>query len=197
MPSEQALLEPVHAPMPEITELLNNAKAGNRASEAALLDVVYAELHKLAASLMRRQRPGHTLQTTALVNEAYLRLIGGRPLSFESRGHFFASAAQTMRRILVDHARKHGAIKRAGGLKRVELDANAIAMEEQADDICALDDALQKLAALDPRQVRVVELRFFGGLSVEETAEIMGASESTIKRDWSIARAWLEKELRG
>jgi RNA polymerase sigma-70 factor, ECF subfamily len=183
--------------MAEITELLKAAAAGRAESQAAFLETVYAELHRLAASQMRRERQNHTLQTTALVNEAYMRLLGDREVNWDGRAHFFVSAAQTMRRILIDHARKTRTTKRSGGLKKVELNEAVIAIEEQSDELCALDDALYKLASLDARQVRVVELRFFSGLSVEETAKVMGASESTVKRDWAVARAFLEKEIRG
>jgi len=183
--------------MADITELLKAAAKGETGSEARLLEAVYAELRKLAASYMRRERADHTLQPTALVHEAYLRLVGERPLSWDNRAHFYVAAGQTMRRILIDHARKHSASKRAGNLRRVELDEGMISVEEQADDLLALDSALEKLAALDPRQVRVVELRFFGGLNVPETAQVMSTSEKTVKRDWALARAFLEQELRG
>lgn len=183
--------------MAEITELLNAAATGDDSSEAALFEAVYSELHRLSMANLRRERANHTLQPTALVNEAYVRLIGGHALRFESRAHFFVTAARTMRRILIDHARSHRASKRTGHLKRVELDDHLIAVRDQADELISLDSALDKLAALSARQARVVELRFFSGLGVEETSNIMGISEKTVKRDWALARAWLEKEIRG
>ncbi len=183
--------------MPEITRLLNSTAEGDAAAQAALLDAVYKELHRLASSYMRREhRRDHTLQPTALVNEAYLHLIGDNPVDWDSRAHFYSAAARTMRRILIDHARSHGAQKRSGGLHRVELEENLIAVDEQASELLELDAALERLAALDERQARVVELRFFGGLTVEETAKVAGISEKTVKRDWALARAWLEHELR-
>jgi RNA polymerase sigma-70 factor, ECF subfamily len=183
--------------MVEITELLNAAAGGEAGSQSALFEAVYSELHRLSASSLRGERVNHTLQPTALVHEAYLRLIGGRTLRFESRAHFFVTAARTMRRILIDHARSHRASKRSGNLQRVELEAQFIAVDEQAEELITLDTALEKLAALNQRHARVVELRFFSGLGVEETSEIMGISEKTVKRDWALARAWLEQEIRG
>lgn len=183
--------------MAEITELLEAAAKGEAASQAALFEAVYSELHRLSVANLRRERPDHTLQPTALVHEAYLRLVGGRKIQFESRAHFFVTAARTMRRILIDHARTHAASKRQGNLKRVELDSVFVAVEEQAAELIGLDTALDKLAELNGRQARVVELRFFSGLGVEETGQALGISEKTVKRDWALARAWLEKELRG
>lgn len=183
--------------MAEITELLNAAAQGEKASKEALLEAVYAELHRLSAATLRRERSDHTLQPTALVNEAYMRLVGDKPLRFASRAHFFITAARTMRRILIDHARSHRASKRFGNLKRVDFDAQSIAVDEQAEDLLLLDKALEGLAALDARQARVVELRFFSGLSVGETGAVLGISEKTVKRDWALARVWLEKEIRG
>jgi RNA polymerase sigma-70 factor (ECF subfamily) len=183
--------------MENITELLNKTSQGDRDAQGLLLDAVYQELHSLAASYMRREhRPDHTLQPTALVNEAYLRLIGERDLSWKSRAHFYVTAAQTMRRILIDHARNHRASKRGGERNRVELTDSLIAVDEQASELVAIDQALERLFALDPRQGRVVELRFFGGLSVDETAKVMEISEKTVKRDWALARAWFENQLR-
>ena len=183
--------------MEQITELLIETARGDPGAQGKLLDAVYQELHRLASSYMRQERrPDHTLQPTALVNEAYLRLIGERQLTWESRSHFYVTAAKTMRRILIDHARGHRASKRSGGLVRVELNENLVAVETQADELLALDDALSRLADLSPRQARIVELRFFGGLTVEETAKVAGISEKTVKRDWALARAWFEHELR-
>jgi RNA polymerase sigma factor (TIGR02999 family) len=182
--------------MAEITELLKAAAEGREGSEAELFRAVYAELRKLAASYMRRERMDHTLQPTALVNEAYVRLFGGEKVSWECREHFFVTAAQTMRRVLIDHARKHSTAKRAGGLRRVDLSEGEIAVEAQAGELLALDAALNQLAALSPRQVRVVELKFFGGLGVPEIAKTLNISDKTVKRDWALARAWLETALR-
>ncbi|HEV3277380.1 MAG TPA: ECF-type sigma factor [Terriglobia bacterium] len=145
---------------------------------------------------MRRERPDHTLQATALVHEVYLRLMEEHPVDWQSRAHFFAVAAQLMRRILVDHARAHKAAKRGGDAPKVFLEENLILSEAKSGDMLSLDEALARLAKLDPRQGRIVELRFFGGLSVEETAEVLGISARTVKREWSVARAWLYQEVR-
>ncbi len=183
--------------MGEITELLKSAAEGEHGSQEALFSAVYAELHRLSVANLRKERAGHTLQPTALVHEAYLRLVGGRTLRFESRAHFFVTAARIMRRILIDHARSHCAAKRAGSLKRVDLDAINVTVEESAEDLLSLDAALDKLAELSIRQARVVELRFFSGLDMAEIAQALDVSEKTAKRDWALARAWLEKTLRG
>jgi RNA polymerase sigma-70 factor, ECF subfamily len=182
--------------MPDITELLHAAAEGKAESANRLLEAVYAEMHKMAASFMRRERVGHTLQPTALVNEAYVRMLGGKEVAWDSRAHFFMAASRTMRRILIDHARTRNAAKRAGDWKRVELDSG-IASAQEDGDLLGLDAALEKLAALSPRQVQVVELRYFSGLSVEETARVLGISDTTVKREWALARAFIEKELRG
>jgi RNA polymerase sigma factor (TIGR02999 family) len=183
--------------MAEITRLLNATASGDTSAQAELADAVYQELHRLASFYMRReQRPDHTLQPTALVNEAYLLLIGDKPVNWDNRAHFYSAAAKTMRRILIDHARSHRAAKRSGRLERVELDDGVIAVEENANELLELNAALDRLAMLDERQARVVELRFFGGLTVEETAKVARVSEKTVKRDWALARAWLENELR-
>lgn len=183
--------------MAEITRLLNSTAEGDALAEAELLEVVYEELHRLASSYMRRERRrDHTLQPTALVNEAYVHLIGNNPVNWDNRGHFYSAAAKTMRRILIDHARSHRAVKRSGRLERVALDENVIAVDEQAGELLELDAALDRLKLLDERQAQVVELRFFGGLTVEETAKAAGISEKTVKRDWALARAWLQNELR-
>ena len=169
---------------------------GDTRAQAKLLDAVYGELHRLALSYMRREsRSDHTLQPTALVNEVYLRLLGGRQLDWESRVHFYVAAAQTMRRILIDHARAHGSGKRSGGQK-VVFDERIVSIDPRSDELLALDTALDRLARLNARQAKIVELRFFGGLSTEETAKATGLSEKTVKRDWALARAWLESELR-
>jgi RNA polymerase sigma-70 factor (ECF subfamily) len=157
----------------------------------ALLPLVYAELRRLAAGYLRRERHGHTLQPTALVHEAYLRMIDQTQVRWQNRAHFFGVAAQMMRRILVDHARSQQAEKRGGDVQKLSLDENIDVSGERASDLVALDEALQRLAEIDPTKSRVVELRFFGGLSVEETAEVLGVSAPTVKRQWRMAKAWL------
>lgn len=185
-------------PDPNITQLLAHVQNGDLEAERQLMEAVYEELHRLAAGYMRRERPDHTLQASALVNEAYVRLIGNGPVSWESRAHFFVTAAQTMRRVLIDHARRHVAEKRGGAGVRIDLNENIAAVENtESGRMLDLDRALTRLAVLDARQARVVELRFFAGLTVEQTAEVMAISEKTVKRDWAVARAWLEGEIRG
>jgi RNA polymerase sigma factor (TIGR02999 family) len=178
----------------EVTRLLQDVQQGRGEASDRLIRLVYDELHDLAARYMRRERPDHTLQPTALVGEAYLRLVDQRSISWQSRAHFFGIAAQAMRRILVDHARRRRATKREGG-QRVTLDEGLAAVDGRSLDLIALDDALQRLAALDERQSRVVELRFFGGLDIDQTAEALGISPATVKRDWVFAKAWLQREL--
>jgi RNA polymerase sigma factor (TIGR02999 family) len=175
-----------------VTALLEQARGGDVGAYDRLLPLLYAELRTVAQRYMRRERPDHTLQPTALVHEAFLRLVGGSPGAFEDRGHFLRAAAQAMRRVLVDHARARNASKRGGAL-RVTFDEGAAA--EQPVDILVLDDALDRLAAAEPRWARVVELRFFAGLEVPEVAEVLGTSTATVKRDWRFARAWLAREL--
>ena len=160
------------------------------------MPVVYGELRRLAQHYLRRERPDHTLQATALVHEAYQRLVDQRAVTWQNRAHFFGVAAQLMRRILVDHARRHHAAKRGGTALKVSLNDVVLAAEERAEDLVALDDALNRLAAMDPRQGRVVELRLFGGLTVEETAEVLRISPATVKREWTTAKAWLSREIR-
>jgi RNA polymerase sigma factor (TIGR02999 family) len=174
-----------------VTELLSDWSHGNQAALDKLMPLIYDELRRLAHHYMSREHAGHTLQTTALVNEAYLRLIGRRDMHWQNRAHFFAISAQLMRRILVDHARAHTRIKRGGGTHLLTLDEGAVVSRERAAEVIALHDALNELAALDPRQSRIVELRFFGGLSIEETTEVLGLSAATIKREWRTAKAWL------
>ena len=169
---------------------------GNRAALDKLTPIVYDELHRLAERYMRRERPGHSLQTTALVDEAYIRLVRYKGMQWQNRAHFFAVSAQLMRRILVEHARRHN-LKRGGGVPHVSLEETAIVGGDRGADLLALDDAMEALARLDPRKVQVVEMRFFGGLSVEETAEVLKVSPVTVMRDWSTARAWLYRELAG
>ena len=178
----------------EVTELLNAAGAGDPRALDRVLPLVYAELRQLAENVFRSERTDHTLQTTALVHEAYLRLVNAPDLSWESRRHFFGIAAQAMRQILVDHARRRGAVKRAAG-RQVTLDDDAIGTTTADDDIIGVDDALQRLAVSAPRAARVVELRYFAGLSIEQTAETLDVSVATVKRDWLSARAWLQREL--
>lgn len=182
--------------MSDITALLGDLAHGHRDKEQELLELVYRELHQLAAHFMRGERKDHTLQATALVNEAYLRLVGNHALSWESRAHFFNAAAMTMRRILVDHARARQSAKRPNSGQRVELEDQFAVTDQDPEQMIAIDTALSKLAEMDPRQAKIVELRFFTGLGVEETAQMLGISEKTVKRDWAVARAWLEAELR-
>jgi RNA polymerase sigma factor (TIGR02999 family) len=169
----------------------------NRQSVDSLLPLVYQELRRLAASYLRRERPGNTLQPTALVNEAYLRLLKDRPDRWQNRAHFCAIAAHSMRQILIERARARGAQKRGGARARVTLDEALVAGGDRSIDLVALDEALERLAAFDPDQARLVELRFFGGLTVEETAAAMNISPATVKRHWTVARAWLARELEG
>jgi RNA polymerase sigma-70 factor, ECF subfamily len=169
---------------------------GNEEAEAKLLSLVYDELRRLAGRYMRRERQNHTLQPTALVHEAYLKMFERQPENWQSRAHFLGIAARVMRQILVDHARGHTREKRGGGEQKVQLDEDLVFAPERSLEILKLDETLQRLAKLDPRQARVVELRFFGGLTVEETADVMGISPKTVKREWSLAKAWLHGELR-
>jgi RNA polymerase sigma-70 factor (ECF subfamily) len=188
------------AARPDITRLLRDWQAGNGPALERLIPLVYDELHTLAARYLSRERRDHTLQATALVNEAFLKLAGQREVDWQSRAHFFGIAAKLMRRILVDHARRDDRLKRGGGAVHLSLDdvdppAPHVAVD--AVDTCALDAALSRLEALDPRQGRIVELRFFGGMTIEEAAEVMGLSPATMKREWALARAWLYRELSG
>ncbi|HMU62224.1 MAG TPA: sigma-70 family RNA polymerase sigma factor [Gemmatimonadales bacterium] len=179
-----------------MTELLHQAGAGDPTAAAAVFPLVYDELRQLAHRQLRRESSGHSLNTTALVHEAYLKLVDQTRAQIRDRAHFFAVAATAMRRILVDHARRHGAAKRGAGAKRVPLEmVDGLAPDERADLLVALDTALVRLAALDERQARVVECRFFGGLTEEETAEALGTSTRTVKRDWAKARSWLYQAL--
>ena len=179
----------------EVTRLLNDWSGGDQAAFDRLVPLVYEELHGLARRYMNREHAGHTLQTTALVNEAYLRLAGQTRMRWQNRAHFSAIAAQMMRRILVDHARKRLYAKRGGELLRVSLAEADGLSEGRAADVAALDEALKSLAELDPQQSRVVELKFFGGLTIEETAEVLGLSHDMVKREWATARAWLYREM--
>jgi RNA polymerase sigma factor (TIGR02999 family) len=179
----------------DITQLLKDWSNGDAEAPSQLMPLVYQELRRLADHYMARERGTHTLQPTALVNEAYLRLIDQTRVTWQNRAHFFGIAAQLMRRVLLDHARAHHAEKRGGVAKRLSLDEAAILPEERAADLLALDEALQTLAKLDERKSRIVELRFFGGLGVDETAEVLGIHRATVLRDWSVAKAWLHREL--
>ncbi len=178
-----------------VTGLLQAWGGGDHAALDQLVPIVYEELHRQAQRYLRRESPGHTLQTTALVHEAYLRLVDQRQARWQNRAQFFGVAAQLMRRILVDHARRHQAAKRGGSAIQVPLDEGGVAAVESDVDLVALDDALTRLAGLDPQQARVVELRYFTGLGIEETAEALGISPATVKREWAMARAWLRREL--
>jgi RNA polymerase sigma factor (TIGR02999 family) len=180
---------------PDVTMLLDSWSKGDQNALDQLTPVVYDELRRLAASYMRRERQDHTLQSTALVNEAYLKLVDQKNVVWQNRAHFFGIAAQMIRRILVDHARAHKAEKRGGGAGVLSLD-EAIGVPERRDvEILSLNDALTRLTELDPQQGRIVELRFFTGLSIEETAEVVGVSPATVKREWASARAWLFREI--
>jgi RNA polymerase sigma factor (TIGR02999 family) len=179
----------------EVTQLLLDWSEGDKAALDRLMPLVYDELRRLARYYMRRERPGHTMQTTALVNEAYLRLIDQKSVRWQNRAHFFGIASQMMRRILVDHARSRHYAKRGGGAEKVSLDEAMIVSEERASDVVALDDALKSLEAIDQRKSQIVEMRFFGGLSIEETAEVLGVSPGTVMRDWTLAKAWLHREI--
>ena len=183
-----------HSPK-EITRLLVAWGDGDESALAELTPLVHEELHRLAHHYMSGERAGHTLQTTALVNEAYVRLIDWKHVRWQNRAHFFGVSAQLMRRILVDFARARGYHKRGGGARPVALDEAAVVADDKGPDMVALDEALNSLAELDSRQSKVVELRFFGGLTNEEVAEVLKVSEGTVRRDWSLARAWLHREL--
>jgi RNA polymerase sigma factor (TIGR02999 family) len=180
----------------EISMLLRAWSGGDQRALERLTPIVYNELHTLARRYMSRERSGHSLQTTALVNEAYMRLVDYKRMQWQNRAHFFAVSAQVMRRILVDHARRHN-LKRGGGVQRVSLEEAAVVGGDEDVDLVALDDAMNALAQVDPRKVQVVEMRFFGGLSVEETASVLKISTITVKRDWRAAKAWLYRELTG
>jgi RNA polymerase sigma factor (TIGR02999 family) len=181
----------------EVSQLLLAWRDGDQSALEKLTPLVYAELRQLAGRYMKREPAGHTLQPTALVNEAYLRLCGGQKVSWQNRAHFFGVAAQIMRHLLVDHARAGHYAKRGGGARQVSLDEAAVVLPERAVEVMAVDEALTRLAALDPRKGRLVELRYFGGLSVEETAEVLEVSVITVKREWLKAKSWLYRELRG
>src|SRR6267154_6422288 len=182
--------QPGEPAVDDISMLLRAWSDGDASALDRLTPIVYAELHRLARRYMKRERPGHSLQTTALVNEAYMRLVGYERMQWQDRAHFFAVSAQVMRRILVEHARRHN-LKRGGGVPHVSLDEAALVGGNRAADLVALDDAMNTLAQLDPRKAQVVEMRFFGGLNVDETADVLKVSSATVMRDWSTAKSWL------
>lgn len=186
----------MESPNTDVTVLLAELANGDQQAAERLVPLVYDELKRLARSYMRRERPDHTLQATALVHEAYLKLVRQQAVNWQSRSHFFGIAAQIMRRILIDHARAHLREKRGGAKEDLPLDEALVFSAAQSEELVKLDEALQRLATLDARQSRIVELRFFGGLSVEESANVLGVSPKTVKRDWSVAKAWLYSELR-
>ena len=183
------------SPSPQATQLLAELRAGDNRAADRLLPLVYDEFRHLAAGYLRHERPDHTLQPTALVHEAYLKLIDQRRVDWKGRTHFFAVAAEAMRRILIDHARRHKRLKRGGARQRITLDDAVALSPDRDEDLIALDEALERLAGSDPRQAKVVELRFFGGLTVQEAAKVLGVSKRTVEGDWTFARAWLKREL--
>lgn len=182
-------------PSIDITLLLKRHTDGDPNALSELIPLLYKELHHLASSYLQRERPDHTLQTTALVHEAYLRLVDQKEVTWNNRAHFFAVAAQMMRRILVDYARKHKALKRGSSVPKISLEQAAVFSKEQTHEMLVVDELLTRLASFDPQGGRIVELRFYGGLSVEETAEVMSISSAKVKREWSVAKAWLVREL--
>jgi RNA polymerase sigma-70 factor, ECF subfamily len=178
-----------------ITQLLIAWSNGDQVARDELMSIVYRELHRLAHHYMKRESPGHPLQTSALVNEAYLKMVDQRDVHWRNRAHFFGIAAQMMRRILVDYARSRSYAKRGGGAREMSLDEALILSDERSAEIVALDETLERLAQLDERKSQIVELRFFGGLSIEETAEVLTVSPGTVMRDWTLAKAWLRREM--
>ena len=179
----------------EVTQLLVAWGNGDEVAREKLISVVYQELHRLAHHYMKRESPGHTLQTSALVNEAFVRLVDQRNVRWQNRAHFFGIAAQMMRRILVDYARSRRYAKRGGGARAMSLDEAMIVSDERSAEVVSVHEALEQLAKLDPRKGQIVELRFFGGLSIEETAEVLGVSPGTVMKDWTLAKAWLRREI--
>lgn len=184
-------------PRQQVTQMLVDWSQGHREAAVQLMPLVYDELRLIARGYLQRERSDHTLQATALVHEAYLRLVDQTQLTWKNRAHFFGVAAQVMRRILVDHARRHRAEKRGGDWAKVELDEALLSASSRPVDLIALDEALLGLAKLDPRQSQIVELRFFGGLTIEDAAEVLDVSARTVRRDWRIAKAWLRREIFG
>jgi RNA polymerase sigma factor (TIGR02999 family) len=190
------MAQPGESARGDVSKLLHAWSDGDQRALERLTPIVYDELHRLAQRHMKRERDGHSLQTTALVNEAYVRLVDYKRMQWQNRAHFFAVSAQLMRRILVERARRHN-LKRGAGVQHVSLDEAAVVGGGRAEDLVALDDAMNALARLDRRKVQVVEMRFFGGLSVAETAEVLKVSPVTVRRDWSTAKLWLYRELAG
>lgn len=184
-------------PPPEITQLLLRWKKGDVDAFDQVISLVYPELRKLARRFMRKENPAHTLQTSALINEAYLRLVDQQHIEWKDRAHFFAFASQVMRHILIDHARSYQYAKRGAGAEFVPLDEGKVNVQQRAAELVALDEALKRLAAIDPRKGQIVELRFFGGLSFDETAEVLKLSRITVFREWRAAKAWLHREVTG
>lgn len=187
---------PVDRARSEVTRLLGELSRGKQEALEQLMPLLYSELRRLASYYLRRERGNHTLQATALVHEAYLRLVDQKDARWENREQFMSVASQLMRRILVDYSRGHHAAKRGGDVGKVYLEESAIVVKGRAAEVVALDDALKRLAEVDPQQARMVELRFFGGLNIEETASVLGTSPATVKRNWSVAKAWLAREMR-
>ena len=181
----------------EVTQLLKDWSGGDEGALGKLIPLVQPELHRLAHHYMSRERAGHTLQTTALLNEAYLQLVDDPKRNWQNRTHFMAAAAQLMRRIIVDYARERRSLKRGGGALKVSLDEAALVTEKQSEELLALDEALERLGVQNPRKSQIVELRYFGGLTVEETAEFLKLSHRTVKREWRMAKAWLYRALSG
>jgi RNA polymerase sigma factor (TIGR02999 family) len=179
----------------QVTQLLKDWSNGDQGAGDRLMPLVYDELHRMAHRHMRKEHPGHTLQTSALVNEAFVRLVDQTDVEWQNRAHFFGIAAQMMRRILVDYARSRQYVKRGGGAQQVSLDEVLLVSTQRADEVVAVDDALKDLAEFDQRKSQIVELRFFGGLSIEETAELLKVSPGTVMRDWTLAKAWLRKQI--
>ena len=188
-------MEEDEKPSHQVTELLEAWANGEQVARDQLMSLVYDELHRLAHRYMKRESPGHTLQTSALVNEAFVRLVDQKKVQWQSRAHFFAIAAQMMRRILVDYARNRNYAKRGGGARKVSLDEGLIVSDERSTEVVNVHEALERLAAFDARKSQIVELRFFGGLSIEEAAEVLGVSQGTVMRDWTLAKAWLRREM--
>lgn len=179
----------------EVTQLLMNWNNGDKTALDQLIPLVHAELRRIARNHMGRESPGHTLQTSALINEAFLRLVDQQNVPWQNRSHFFAVSAQIMRHILIDHARRHAYAKRGGGARKVSFDEVVALTDRRADELVALDDALNLLADMDKRKSQIIELRFFGGLSIEETAEALKISPITVTREWRSAKAWLRREM--
>ena len=188
-------MEEDEKPSHQVTELLEAWAKGDQVARDQLMSLVYDELHRLAHGYMKRESPGHTLQTSALVHEAFVRLVDQKNVQWQSRAHFFAIAAQMMRRILVDYARSRNYAKRGGGARKVSLDEGLVVSDERSAEVVNVHEALERLAEFDARKSQIVELRFFAGLSIEETAEVLEVSPGTVMRDWTLAKAWLRREM--